>query len=143
MAYLMIVDDDADFAEAAAEVLAHAGHEVQVRTDIDQALASMEQRRPDLVVLDVMFPHDDAAGFGLARRMRSEGSPLRDVRILMLTAINQRFPLGFSVNDIQSYWLPVSDFLEKPVDLDALVERVNALLGGGGHQAQDAGKPHA
>ncbi len=143
MAYLMTVDDDADFAEAAAEVLTHAGHEVQVRTDIDQAQASMEQRRPDLVVLDVMFPHDDAAGFDLARRMRSEGSPLRDVRILMLTAINQRFPLGFSVNDIQSYWLPVSDFLEKPVDLDALVERVTALLGGGKHQAQDAGQQHA
>ena len=140
MAYLVIVDDDSDFAEAAAEVLTHAGHEVQVRTDIDQALAGMESRRPDLVILDVMFPHDEAAGFALARRMRREDSPLRDVRILMLTAINQRFPLGFSINDIHSYWLPVSDFLEKPVELDTLVERVNALLTGSGHQPQDAGE---
>ena len=146
MSYLMVVDDDADFANAAAEVLRHAGHEVEVQTDIDQALARMEQRQPDLVVLDVMFPHDDAAGFALARRMHRGSSKLKDVPIILLTAINSRFPLGFSVNDIHSYWLPVSDFLEKPVELDMLVERVNSLLngpaGGAPHPSPAVGEGH-
>ena len=46
----------------------------------------------------------------------------------MLTAINAKFPLGFSANDIDEYWLPVSEFLEKPVDFDALLKKVSALL---------------
>jgi hypothetical protein len=46
----------------------------------------------------------------------------------MLTAVNTRFPLGFSSQDIDEDWLPVTDFLEKPVDLDVLAERVAAIL---------------
>jgi CheY-like chemotaxis protein len=53
---------------------------------------------------------------------------LKDVPILMLTAVNTRFPLGFSSQDIDEDWLPVTDFLEKPVDLDVLAERVAAIL---------------
>ena len=47
----------------------------------------------------------------------------------MLTAVNQKFPLGFGADDIDDDWLPVSDFLEKPVDLAVLTQKVQALLG--------------
>jgi len=128
MANLLIVDDDADFAGAAAKVLQAAGHRVGVELETGAALARMEQTPPDLVVLDVMFPEDDAAGFELARHMRREGGPLAQVPILMLTAINIKFPLGFGSQDIDDIWLPVDDFLEKPVDLDALQQKVTAML---------------
>jgi hypothetical protein len=62
--------------------------------------------------------------------MRHYSETLRGVPVLMLTAINARFPLGFSRRDIDENWLPVSDFLEKPVDLDALCAKVSAMLGG-------------
>ena len=45
----------------------------------------------------------------------------------MLTAVNQQFPLGFSNKDIDPTWLPVTDFVEKPVDFDALCQKVKAL----------------
>ena len=128
MGYLLVVDDDEDFAAAAAKALRDAGHEVCVELDVQSALRSMRKRRPDLAVLDVMFPENSSAGFDLARELRSGDSALRDLPVLMLTAVNSRFPLGFSSKDIDEDWLPVTDFLEKPVDLDVLAERVAAIL---------------
>ncbi|MHC4717262.1 MAG: response regulator transcription factor [Planctomycetota bacterium] len=129
MAYLLIIDDDEDFASAAAKMLHDAGHEVAVELDTASAVASMEKRRPDLVILDVMFPEDASAGFQLARTMRHYNENLKGIPVLMLTAVNSRFPLGFSSHDIDENWLPVADFLEKPVDLDVLRNRVAGLLG--------------
>jgi DNA-binding response OmpR family regulator len=134
MAYVLIVDDDEDFASATAAALTAAGYEVRTEYAIPAALQSMAARRPDLVVLDVMFPEDNTAGFELARAMRLKHPDLRQVPILMLTAVNTRFPFGFSAKDIDEDWLPVNDFLEKPVDLDVLTARVAAMLAGrGGH----------
>ena len=128
MAYILIVDDDEDFASAAAAVLSDAGHEVKVELDTEDGAKSMEARRPDLVILDVMFPEDASAGFELARHMHHENEKLKGIPVLMLTAVNTKFPLGFSSRDIDDNWLPVSDFLEKPVDFDVLSSKVDDLL---------------
>jgi len=128
MAYLMIVDDDEDFATAAATVLRGGGHEVDIEFDTGAAVQAMKQRLPDLVILDVMFPESNSAGFDLARALRHEHADLKHIPILMLTAVNARFPLGFSAMDIDDEWLPVADFLEKPVDLDALKGKVATML---------------
>ena len=128
MAYVMIVDDDQDFAETIALVIQKEGHEVQNKYDTESAFQSMQDRIPDLILLDVMFPEDSSAGFELARAMRHENEKLKMVPILMLTAINAKFPLGFGPNDIDSEWMPVTDFLEKPVDFDVLREKVAKLL---------------
>ena len=128
MAYLMIVDDDEDFAAAAATALQNAGHEIEIELDTESAVKNMESRRPDLVILDVMFPEDTSGGFGLARMMQHHNEKLKGIPILMLTAVNQKFPLGFGSRDIDDTWLPVSGFLEKPVDLDVLRDKVDAVL---------------
>ena len=128
MAYLMIVDDDEDFTSALTAALQAAGHEVQVECDPAAAVEKMEARTPDLAILDVMFPEDASAGFALARSLRQRTDALRNIPILMLTAVNAKFPLGFGVQDIDDDWLPVSDFLEKPVDLRLLPQRIEALL---------------
>jgi len=128
MAYVLIVDDDHDFAETIALVIRNEGHEVENKYDTESAFESMQDRTPALVLLDVMFPEDSSAGFELARSMRHENENLKKVPILMLTAINAKFPLGFSPNDIDSDWMPVTEFLEKPVDFDVLKEKVAKLL---------------
>ena len=127
MAYLMIVDDDEDFAYAAATVLRDAGHEVGIELAPQGALASMEQRQPDLVILDVMFPESPSAGFELARTMQHYNEEVKAIPILMLTAVNQKFPLGFGTHDIDESWMPVADFLEKPADFDILRNKVSKL----------------
>ncbi|MCP4609107.1 MAG: response regulator [Planctomycetes bacterium] len=128
MPYLLIVDDDEDFASTTATVLREEGYEVQVELDIDSAVKSMESKPPDLAILDVMFPEDASAGFELARLMRHEKEQLKNIPILMLTAINTKFPLGFGSKDIDEDWMPVTEFLEKPVDFDVLREKVAKLL---------------
>lgn len=89
----------------------------------------MDNRCPDLVILDVMFPDNSSGGFELARRMRHHREDLTSVPILMLTAVNTVFPLGFGAQDIGDDRLPVSDFLGKPVDLGLLRDKVAALVG--------------
>lgn len=130
MAYLLIVDDDEDFANAAATVLRDAGHETAIVLETEKVVKSMEKKRPDLVILDVMFPEDSSAGFELARTIRHYNEKLKEIPILMLTAVNTEFPLGFTSRDIDDNWLPVTDFLEKPVDLDVMRNKVSALLEG-------------
>jgi len=133
MAYLLIVDDDEDFAATAATVLRSEGYDVQIELDTDSAAKSMEAKPPDLAILDVMFPEDASAGFELARSMRHEREKLKTVPILMLTAINAKFPLGFGPKDIDEKWLPATDFLEKPVDFDVLKDKVAQLLDDAGY----------
>jgi CheY-like chemotaxis protein len=125
MAYLLIADDDPEFASSVATVCQAEGHEVvTVHTPAD-ALASVAQRRPDGILLDVMFPEDPTAGFQVAREVRRK---FGEIPILLLTAVNQEFPLGFSHKDFDANWLPVTDFVEKPVDFAVLREKVARLL---------------
>ena len=127
MAYVMIVDDDEEFSRAAGIALRREGHEVSVVPDARSAMAAMESRTPDLVILDVMFPEDDFGGFEMARAMHD--SPRLDrVPILMLSGVNGRFSLDFGPMDIDSTWLPVADFVSKPVNLDVLTAKAKSLL---------------
>lgn len=131
MSYILVVDDDEDFASAVSKALRDARHEVAIALDTQTATESIDKRTPDLVVLDVMFPEDSTAGFTLARAIyqkHGQGPSGKPIPVLMLTAVNTRFPLGFASKDIDEDWLPVHDFVEKPVDLDNLVQRAGDLL---------------
>ncbi len=127
MAYIVVIDDDEDFANSVATVMRAATHDVRIVLDAKNALSAMEERCPDLAILDVMFPEDTSAGFDLARSIRRNDS-LKKVPVLMLTAVNEKYPFGFSARDIDEQWLPVTDFLEKPVDLDVLRNKVTKIL---------------
>ncbi len=128
MAFLLMVDDDEDFTHAVTTMLRAEGHEIDVVLDHREAISRMEQRRPDLLILDVMFPEDSFAGFKLARGIKHFNEKLKSVPILILTAVNASFSLGFSSQDLDDLWLPAADFLEKPVDLDVLCGKIRSLL---------------
>ena len=125
MAYILIIDDDEDFSDAAAIELRQAGHEVVEELSIEGGQESIAARQPDLLILDVMFPEDRAAGLKLAQFLHRD---CPDLPIILLTAVNQEFPLGFSKKDIDDVHMPVTDFLEKPVNLDTLCRMVSDLL---------------
>ena len=128
MSYILIIDDDEDFSSAAAMVLRDAGHEVAAELDINSAENSIKQRQPDLIILDVMFPENDSAGFEFARKIKHSKDNITDIPILMLTAVNSSFPLGFSSSDIDEDWLPVDTFIEKPIDFEIFVQKINKLI---------------
>ncbi len=51
-----------------------------------------------------------------------------ELPVLLLTAVNQSFPLGFSSKDLDATWLPAYGFLEKPVDFEILSAMIADML---------------
>ncbi len=129
MSKIMIIDDDVELAENMAAILADEGHNVNVLYTTERAIDRLIEEKPDLAILDVMFPDNPAGGFDCARSIRHTPE-IKDMPILMLTALNQHFPMDFSGDDIDPDWMPVQRFVEKPLDFGQLIREVEALLEG-------------
>jgi len=127
MARIVIVDDDVECAKNTAAVLKTKGYETTLVHTTENAIAILIQNNPDLLVLDVMFPDNPVAGFDLARDIRRHRE-IKDLPILLLTGVNQEFPMGFSDNDIDSDWMPIQHFIEKPFKSNDLLKSVAKLL---------------
>ena len=127
MARITIIDDDVEFAENTAAALHKVGYIVNALHATEGAVAALGKDKPDLVILDVMFPDNPVAGFDLARQIRHTKA-IKDVPIILLTGVNEEFPMDFSAKDIDPEWMPVHDFIEKPVKMATLLRKVNRLL---------------
>lgn len=129
MAKILIIDDDPDMVLASRLCLEQAGHQVVEARNSAEGLERLRAEEPDLIILDVMM--DTATeGFQLALKLRGpqpdpELAAYRDTPILMLTAIHTTTPLRFGP---ESDYLPVDDFIDKPIDPDLLVQKVDGLL---------------
>jgi len=127
VARITVIDDDADQAADVRDVLGTAGHQVNTITRMSVALEELSRDVPDLLVLDVMFPQNPSAGMELAIEIRQRPE-LKDLPVILLTGVNQEFPLHLSNKDIDTEWLPIQEFMEKPVDGKVLIEKVDSLL---------------
>ncbi len=125
MAKILIVDDDQDVVDVTTAYLRDGGHEVAAELDAKKALARIDAVRPDLLMLDVMFPDDSTAGFQLARDIRRRHPELP---IIMVTSVNQFSAVRFGRKDIDPDWLPISEFAEKPIKRDVLLGLVAKLV---------------
>lgn len=130
MASIWIIDDDVEFAENTAAILAGEGHAVHCLHTTDGAVEALVDAKPDILVLDVMFPDDAVAGIRFARRIRRTRE-IDTLPIILLTAVNQEFPAECSPDDADSPWMPVQAFVEKPVKKSALLRAIGDLLKAG------------
>jgi CheY-like chemotaxis protein len=128
MAHILIVDDDVEIAEDMAEVLRGAGHQVSLLHSTRGAAPALAAARPDLLFLDVMFPDDPSAGLSLAIECRRQDA-LKKVPIVMLSSVNEKVDIQLSDRDIHPKWMPVTRFVEKPIEPDRLLRLVSDLLG--------------
>jgi len=128
MEKIQIIDDDEEFASNISIILVKEGYETDVRNDTEGAVEHLVREKPDLLILDVMFPENQAGGFDLARKIRAT-SQIEKLPIILLTAVNQEFPMDFSAGDIDPNWMPVHDFVEKPVNTEKLLNKIKKLLG--------------
>lgn len=130
MKKVYIIDDDRDMVDSMTIILTKNNYEVVAQYDDENIEAKVREHRPDLIILDVMFPEDSSAGFSIARRLKDDAELAR-IPIIMLSAINEQgIYLGrFSNRDIDEAWLPVNMFVEKPISAKALIEKVGALIG--------------
>ncbi len=123
MANIMLVDDDQDLIEINKTMLAQRGHTVTVAYSAAEAREAVRTSVPDLAVLDVMM-EDMTVGFDLARRLHEQFPALP---MIMLTGIRKEMRLGFTFEPDET-WLPVTKFLEKPVNPRILADEVEKLL---------------
>jgi len=130
---ILVVDDDRDLVETLRIVLESGGYEVAAAHDAEAGLDSVRSERPDLILLDVMMP-DATEGFHFVWRLRKlEGEYFQHVPVIVLTAIHDRTELRFYPDSGDGTYrageyLPVQDFIDKPVDPSALLERVEKVL---------------
>jgi len=123
---ILIIDDDPDIIEAMTVVLENRGYEVRSAQDGDQGMVRLKEARPDLIILDVMM-RTSQEGFELSRELK-HNAEYKDIPILMLTAVKQKKGLDFKSVAGDEDWLPVEEFLDKPVKPDLLLEKVGDLL---------------
>jgi diguanylate cyclase (GGDEF)-like protein len=116
---ILVVDDDADIARFVAFNLRLHGFDVIHASDGQEALEVIEQRRPDLAVVDLMMPRID--GLELTRRLRAD--PMTSaLPVIMLTA------KGLTVDKVHGLSAGADDYLVKPFDTAELVARVSSTL---------------
>ena len=114
---VLVVDDQKTIVETCRLYLEHAGFDVVVAYNGEQALADARAAQPDLIVLDLMLPRVD--GRDVCRRLRDEGVR---VPIVMLTA------LATEEDKIAGLELGADDYVVKPFSPRELVARVRAIL---------------
>jgi two-component system, OmpR family, alkaline phosphatase synthesis response regulator PhoP len=116
---VLIVEDERHLADGLCFNLEAEGHRATVAHDGETALKLVldEQRRFDIVILDVMLPGKD--GFAVAAELRRAG---QYVPILMLTA------RGRAEDVLRGFESGADDYLPKPFELTILLARVNGLL---------------
>jgi CheY-like chemotaxis protein len=126
---ILVIDDDPDLVEVIRLTLEASGYEVFSASSGAEGLEKVKDVVPDLIVLDVMMDYT-TEGFQVSLAIRSpdaesEYAAYRDIPILMLTAIHSTTPLRFGPEED---YLPVDDFVEKPVEPGVLVKKIEGLL---------------
>lgn len=114
MESILIVDDEASIAEVLADLFEAEGYLVHKAADGQEALDHVARRPPNLILLDVMMPVLD--GPGTLRRLRADPN-CAEIPVVMMSAA--RRPA-----DIDG----CAAFVEKPFDMDRLVELVARIL---------------
>ena len=129
MPKILVIEDDADMVAAIRMPLEANGYEMFTASTGEEGLQKVKEVEPDLIILDVMM-ETTTAGFQVSLQLRSpdpesEYAAYRHTPILMLTAIHTTTSLRFGPDEA---YLPVDDFVDKPIDPDVLLEKVRALI---------------
>ena len=118
MKSILVVEDEPALAEVLEVILRGAGFEVAIAFDGNHALARLEEKRPDLVLSDLMMPF--VGGAELARRIH-EHEALAHVPVILMSAA----PEAMAKVPRELY----RSFLKKPFDLNAVLAAVERVIG--------------
>src|SRR5215472_18564167 len=127
MARILVVEDETDIQEVLEYNLKRDGHDVVLTATAKDGLRHARERRPDLVLLDLMLP--DGSGTELCKTLRQDAAT-RGVRVVMLTA------KGEEIDRVIGFELGADDYIVKPFSVRELVLRLQAVLRRGGSEEE-------
>jgi DNA-binding response OmpR family regulator len=127
-AAILVVDDDPDIRDAISIILKSHDYTVLTASNGKEAVKSLEQNRPDLMILDIMMA-TDTEGFDLAYDLR-ERPEFKNLPIIMLTSFLEKVredgPGDFAYI-LGEQW-PAQWLLEKPLDPKKLLNKIEDIL---------------
>ena len=116
---ILVVEDEDALSTLLQYNLEKEGYAVTIADDGEEALVSIDERQPDLVVLDWMLPK--VSGIEVCRRLRGR-SETRNIPIVMLTA------RGEESDRVRGLDTGADDYLTKPFSMVELAARIRAVL---------------
>ena len=125
MKKVLIIDDDPDIREVIKMIL-EGKYELREAGSREEGASAFKEFAPDLVVLDVMMERHDS-GFELAREMKNNAQQ-KDAKILMLTNVDNEMNMDFKATAGDPDWLPVDDYIVKPITPHEFLPKVEKLL---------------
>jgi DNA-binding response OmpR family regulator len=117
MSVILVVEDDPAILRGLADNLRFESYEVLTASDGETGLRLATEKKPDLMVLDLMLPR--MSGYEVCRKLRERGA---GIPILMLTA------RGEEADRVLGLDLGADDYMVKPFSIRELLARVRALL---------------
>jgi DNA-binding response OmpR family regulator len=117
---VLVVDDEPNIVLSLEFLIKQAGYEVRIARDGDAALKAIEERLPDLVLLDVMMPKRD--GFDVCETIRA--NPVwKEIPIIMLTA------KGRDIEREKGLALGADAYITKPFSTRDALDQIRQFLG--------------
>lgn len=118
-AKILVVDDEQNLLRMIGYALSNEGYQVLGAQNGEEALYKVQIQQPDLVILDVMLP--DMSGIEICQRLRSDAETA-NLPIIMLSA---RVQVSDKIEGLEA---GADEYVTKPIELDEIVARVEALL---------------
>jgi DNA-binding response OmpR family regulator len=118
---ILVVEDEPNIVLSLQFLMKKAGFDVRVASDGEEALNAVNDRAPDLILLDVMIPKRD--GYDVCQTIRSNPD-WKNIHIIMLTA------KGRDVDREKGLALGANDYVTKPFSTRDLTDMVKAILEG-------------
>ncbi len=121
---ILVVDDDPDLVETTCIILKTKNYDVVTAYGGIEGLEKAKTEKPDLIVLDVMMPDKD--GYAVCKELKADAA-LSRIPVLLLTAVVSHIPTTRYTQQM-GMETEADDFIDKPVEPQVLVERIEALL---------------
>ncbi len=115
---VLVVDDDPGISTLLERLLIRAGYSVQLAGDAAAAFAAVASYKPDVILLDVVFP--EGSGFTVCQRLKQDVAT-RLTPVILMTGMTDR------ESRISGREAGADDFLTKPIDTQELLARVGSL----------------
>ncbi|MBN1688526.1 MAG: response regulator [Candidatus Omnitrophica bacterium] len=129
MAKILIIDDDPMLVQDMKLFLEEvSGHQVETAPSGEEGIKKVGDIKPDLILLDLMLPGID--GFDVAREIR-KNQETQKIPILMLSGVKSEMNimgLDFEKQAGAGDWLPINDYIDKPISLDIMNSKIDHLL---------------